>query len=284
MGFFVIKGTFHVVGFSPDGDSIRFRADDENNWDLLGPGPLSINSNKDVQLRLEGIDSLETHFFAISGELHQPLVFAQAAADFLLDSLNITGVVWDTDHRRILQANDGTPGYILTRQKDVHGRPVAFVFAGGTTKKDGSTFFLKSQQLTQSVNFRSLGGGLAYPTYYQGLFADLRNTLTKAVTLARSKGLGLYPLDRTNKGVKLTTMTEVTDKHPIMPKLFRRLGEFVASDPPNLTGFLAWLAVNDPQPVFVISKQNFTHLDNVVEVKNNRIRLLELPENLIFTP
>ena len=31
MPFFIIKGTFHVLGYSPDGDSIRFQADDDAN-------------------------------------------------------------------------------------------------------------------------------------------------------------------------------------------------------------------------------------------------------------
>jgi hypothetical protein len=35
MSFRVIKGTFHVVGYSPDGDSIRFKAVNEANWALL---------------------------------------------------------------------------------------------------------------------------------------------------------------------------------------------------------------------------------------------------------
>ena len=35
MPFNLIKGTFHVVGYSPDGDSIRFRAEDLQNWDCL---------------------------------------------------------------------------------------------------------------------------------------------------------------------------------------------------------------------------------------------------------
>jgi hypothetical protein len=32
MPFLVIKGTFHVAGYSADGDSIRFQADNEANW------------------------------------------------------------------------------------------------------------------------------------------------------------------------------------------------------------------------------------------------------------
>ena len=35
MPFVVIKGTFHVVGYSPDGDSVRFMADDKGLWSKL---------------------------------------------------------------------------------------------------------------------------------------------------------------------------------------------------------------------------------------------------------
>ena len=35
MSFTLIKGTFHVVGYSPDGDSIRFKADNEKQWDKV---------------------------------------------------------------------------------------------------------------------------------------------------------------------------------------------------------------------------------------------------------
>jgi hypothetical protein len=38
MPFLVIKGTFHIVGYSPDGDSVRFRADNKEHWaKLSGP-------------------------------------------------------------------------------------------------------------------------------------------------------------------------------------------------------------------------------------------------------
>ena len=62
MGLFLIKGTFHVVGYSPDGDSIRFKATNFVNWNLLDPGPRSINAKQHMQLRFKGIDALETHF------------------------------------------------------------------------------------------------------------------------------------------------------------------------------------------------------------------------------
>jgi endonuclease YncB( thermonuclease family) len=285
MGFYLIKGTFQVAGYSPDGDSIRFRADNEANWKLLGPGRLTINSKKDVQLRLEGIDTLETHYSAPGGEVHQPRSLANAATDFLLSHLKITDVVWDNAHRNVVSAKDGTPGYILTQQKDINGRPVSFVFAGKSSEQDGSDVFLDSKRLKNSLNYQSLAEGNAYPTFYIGLFSDLRKTLTEAATKARTKKSGIYKLDKTNTGVVLDTLSVIIDKEPILPKLFRRLTEFVAGDDtPNLEGFLEWLAARDTKPVMIISTQHFTHFDNLIEIKGQQVRLLELPENLIFTP
>jgi endonuclease YncB( thermonuclease family) len=285
MGFHLIKGTFHVKGYSPDGDSIRFRAENEANWKLLGPGRLTINSQKDVQLRLEGIDTLETHFSTPGGEVHQPRSLANAATDFLLSHLDIKNVVWDGAHRNIVKAKDGTPGYILSKQKDINGRPVSFVFAGTSSEQDGSNVFFDSKRLKDSLNYQTLAIGNAYPTYYVGLFSDLRKTLTEAATKARAKHLGVYKHDKTNAGVVLDKLAVIIDEQPILPKLFRRLTEFIAGDDtPNLEGFLAWLAARDTKPVMIISTQHFTHFDNLIEVKGQQVRLLELPENLIFTP
>src|SRR5687768_14135031 len=62
MPFTLIKGTFHVVGRSPDGDSVGFRAADPAHWALLDGPPPRLNSLGITQLRFEAIDALETHF------------------------------------------------------------------------------------------------------------------------------------------------------------------------------------------------------------------------------
>jgi hypothetical protein len=62
MSFHVIRGTFHVVDYAPDGDSIRFEADNEDQWDLLAGPPPRLNGRGHAQLRLEAIDTLETHY------------------------------------------------------------------------------------------------------------------------------------------------------------------------------------------------------------------------------
>ena len=65
MNYTLIKGSFHVVGQSPDGDSLKFRAANASLWDKIQTEnrDLFIKNFKEaagvVQLRLEGIDALE---------------------------------------------------------------------------------------------------------------------------------------------------------------------------------------------------------------------------------
>ena len=55
MAFFLIKGTFHVKGYSPDGDSIRFRARNPDNWKKLSGPAAESNARGHAQLRVEGV-------------------------------------------------------------------------------------------------------------------------------------------------------------------------------------------------------------------------------------
>ncbi len=280
MGFFVIKGTFHVKGYSPDGDSLRFKAADESKWSLLGgPNFLAINSQKHVQLRLEAIDTPETHYAAPGGIVHQPMALALAATDYLLEKAGITSVVWNAAGTRIESAADGTPGYILSRQKDRNGRPIAFAFSGAPEDPDGSDVFFTTTLLKSSFNYQSLAAGHAYPTFYTGLFADLRDELAAATATARAAGTGLYATDRTNAGVEVDAITDV---HVILPKLFRRLVEFIGGESsPDLTGFLSWLEAKD-EGVLHLPTANFTHFDDLITVVGGVVTLTELPENLVF--
>src|SRR5215212_717069 len=103
MPFYVIKGTFHVKGYSPDGDSIRFKANNAANWLKLGCPPVKLNAKEHGQLRFEGIDTLETHYEGF----HQPLPFAEAALQFLLNALAIDDVQWNlsTTNPLVVRAN-----------------------------------------------------------------------------------------------------------------------------------------------------------------------------------
>lgn len=63
MPFILIKGRFKPGAGTPDGDSVRFLADDLKLWDRLEGKPVELGkgvTTKDtVQLRFEGIDAIE---------------------------------------------------------------------------------------------------------------------------------------------------------------------------------------------------------------------------------
>ena len=276
MPFTVIKGTYHIQGYEPDGDSVRFGADNGANWNKL-LGRVDVNARGHAQLRLEAIDTLETHF---SGQ-HQPLDLAVKALDFLLHTLNITGAQFDPLMLNVVRANDGTPGYILAREAEENGRPVAFAFAGAPPKPDGSSVFFDTTWLKDSLNYKSVLEGLAYPTYYQGLFHDLRNELTTAAALARGASRNIWAEDVTNAGFAVPDLQSITDTHVILPKLFRRLVEFLRGGGGVTPQFKIFLA-GKREPITILSTAHFTHFDTIVEVQGNTVTVTEPPENVVF--
>lgn len=278
MPFVLIKGTFHVQGYAPDGDSLRFQADDPANWSKLNGPPVRLNARQHAQLRIEAIDTLETHF----QNRHQPLAYADSATEFLLAQLLITNVVWNADHSQITQAQDGTRGYILSREVERNRRPVSFVFSGDPPEADGSDVFLTRDRLKSSINFLALEAGWAYPTYYEGLFFDLRNTLTSAVVGARAASRGVWADDKTNSGFAVTTLAELENNTVILPKLFRRIVEFMGNGG-SISGFKHFLEL-DPDPLLIVSQGHFTNLDTIVDVTGDQVKMTELPENLVFIP
>lgn len=279
MPFTLIKGTFHVKGYSPDGDSIRFKANNGANWVKLRCPYVELNGRDHAQLRLEGIDTLETHY----GGFHQPLALAEDAMSLLLNLLGITNVEWDLlrNPPQIVRAADGTSGYILTRKADQNHRPIAFAFAGETILKDGDEkVVLDPALLRQSVNYQILAAGLAYPMYYQGLFSDLRDTFTQAVQTARAVPSGVWQQDRTIGGFELRDIRAVTEEFVIWPKLFRRVVNYFGNGG-RLDKFKKFLDTN-PDALLQLGRCHFTHLSTFVTVENRVVRMTEATENLVF--
>jgi hypothetical protein len=276
MAFHLIQGTFHVAGYSPDGDSIRFKAKDTGNWSLLGGHPAKLNSKGHVQLRLEAIDTLETHF----QNTHQPLELARAAMNHLMAQLGIENVVWNTAQAKVESAKDGTPGYVIAREVEKNGRPVAFAFAGDSGQGDGVRVFFDADLALNSVNAEMLGSGLAYPTFYKGLFSDLRQALALEAAKARAMRLGIWARDATNTGFVADSLSAIAEDYVILPKLFRRLAVYLEGGgaASGFKGYLEQLA----EEVLVISTAHITHFDTLVEERGNRLRLVEPPENLVF--
>ncbi|MDD1763050.1 MAG: thermonuclease family protein [Methanothrix sp.] len=276
MAFTLIRGTFHVAGYSPDGDSIRFKAQDPSLWKKLSGPAAALNARGHAQLRIEAVDALETHYQGYC----QPQRLAQAATDCLLSSLGIDDVTWDESHSQVLSAQDGTVGYILCRSTESNRRPVAFVFVGVADEKDGSEIVLDVPRLKESLNFLLLARGLAYPMYYNGLFSDLRLPLTQAVKDARKERLGLWPCDRTTKGFSVSDLKTITDEAAILPKLFRRIVNYMGEGG-SIIGFKEHLQ-KSCEPLVRIEQVHFSRLDALVQMRGEKVRMAEVPENLIF--
>lgn len=278
MPFHAIPGHFFCVNYSPDGDTVRFKPDDLKDLDLLDGVPPAVNGRGHVSIRFEAIDALETHF----ERRHQPLALANAARNAVLDKLGIRDVVWDQNAGNVVSARDGVRGHIVARATDKFGRIIAFVFTGDAPQSAEEPLFVEPQHLDGSLNMALLREGLAYPTFYWSLFADLRAHLTDTVVEARAAGLGIHTVDRTNLPTRITSIGSLTDDAVILPKLFRRASVYVANAG-TIDGFKIALAANR-EPVLDLRDNNFTHFDTFVEEQNQELWMTRLPEELVFDP
>lgn len=265
MPFTIIKGSFHPEIGQPDGDSVRFRPD---NPDLIKALPRArsntIKADGTTQLRYEGIDAIE------KGAI-QPL-----ADDAKEKNFELLGVTPANPHPR---------GYILSRECEVNGRPVCFVFKGSPPGKDGATHFLQPALTRTSVNAGLARAGFAYPLFYETLFAELRAVIVQAVQAARqaSPPRGYWPTDRTNKGFTVSGESAKKTLPPIFPKLWRRLFDDFKGDPSDLKAFLAFVKGTNER-LHTLSDDRFIAFDDVLQVKNGKLKMLYKPDDIVFEP
>src|SRR3954468_20196146 len=231
----LVKGNYRIVGASPDGDSVRFYPLDPAVWAAAGI-VVRTNSTGGVQLRLDAIDALETHYTPphATSPWRQPADLGDGAASALLDLLGFANVVRDERGYVTSATPEQTPGYILTRFADKYGRAVATAFPGGRRGRavDGSSVYLDVDELHRSVNYQLLATGWVYPTFYSKLYVDLREDLAAAAVAACTNGTGVWADDATLGGFRLQSRTQLTEELVILPKLFRRLpGELTPGEP-----------------------------------------------------
>jgi endonuclease YncB( thermonuclease family) len=284
MPLHIIKGHYRLQNSEPDGDSVHFHPTNPDAFTTLHLAA-HLSGQGATQLRLEAIDALETHYSPrVAGGFlqHQPLGLAHAAAAELLRELGFTNVQRDGE-RVTTSTPEQTEGYILTRFADKYGRAVSFAYAGPSDHDDLDSVFVNEELLEQSVNYQLVAAGLVYPTYYSKLFPDLRNALTAAGDQARSDHLGVWEDDATTSGATINSLEELDNQVVILPKLFRRLVDYLAlgAGDVSLSGFLAFLASRDDR-LFVISEAHATGLDNITRIDGQTVRLLHPPDDLIF--
>lgn len=217
----IIAGTFHVKGFQPDGDSIRFQANKPEHWDFFTWASEADKLSKKKQLRVEAIDAMETHYEGY----HQPRPFALAALESLLELINIGNVTYSLSLTQIVDADDGKAGFIASASVDRFGRPVSYVFPKSAKLTDGAVADSADLPIEKSINFQLAREGLVYPTFYTTTDRTFAEKIRAVVARARQTKRGLWSIDRTSDFTIFDIRT-LEEDILLMPKLFRRLVSF----------------------------------------------------------
>lgn len=245
-----------------------FEANNPKHWDKILTQHREIFDKKledgdgSVQLRLQGIDALETHYSPMPvppprevrglksskaekpkpGKFRQPANFGDEATAELLEYLGVTGVKWRSGFGRTwlkevtvgegrsqktykTKGKDEIEGFIVVNDMDRKGRPISWVFPGGISERDGSR--LTTSELLdivkKSVNYRLVARGLVYPYFFMTLSADLRDPLIYAMKNAQRQQRKLWSYDKTQDGISIRKFSQIMDDHLIFPYLFRRM-------------------------------------------------------------
>ena len=113
MPMLCLAGTFRILGTEPDGDSIRFYPDDPPLGARARTQRGAHQRGRRAQLRLDGIDALETHYSPRGGgPLHQPIDLAHQARDELVRWLGFKGIE-RTGETVTAATPEELPGYLL---------------------------------------------------------------------------------------------------------------------------------------------------------------------------
>ena len=273
----VIKGHYHVKKYSPDGDSIRFQAEDETNWNYFNWKSDYKKKCKKKQLRIEAIDALETH---IDG-FKQPQAFAVAALETMLSLIGITDIEYSLSVTKIVDANDVKPGYIVSSTLDMFDRPVCYVFNDINGLNDGDVIQGGNIPVERSINYILVRDGLVYPTYYLGIENSIRQKFTEVVEEARMNRRGVWTIDRTH-GFTLWNMGTIQSDVVILPKLFRRFVAFFQRRK-SYDEFMKYLEDNE-DPVQLISDGTDSNLHDLLYNQGKFYQLTVRPEMIIFKP
>ncbi|MBV6451088.1 MAG: hypothetical protein MHPDNHAH_01817 [Anaerolineales bacterium] len=271
----IIAGTFHVKGFSPDGDSIRFQANSMANWDFFKWQTEKDKKAPRKQLRIESIDAMETHYEGY----HQPRTFALAALESLLELVGIKSVIYSLSLTKIVDADDGKAGFIASASTDKYGRPVSYLFPKSAKLTDGAVMDSATLPIEDSINFELAREGLVYPTFYTTTDRVFAEKFRAVVARARKTKRGIWSIDRTSD-FTLYDIRTLQEDILLLPKLFRRLVSFFDgySDFNQLSDYLA--KQRDSLVLWDGTKKK--SLAELMKISGRRIQLKTPVEDIFF--
>jgi endonuclease YncB( thermonuclease family) len=270
--FVLAQGSSHT---SPDGDTVRFVPDRAESLCSRRPCPNGVN------VRLASIDALELHYDCG----HQHVELAQKARDRLLELLGFASVTYHTTPGGIPEVVRSVPaqvrGYIVAFGRDTTGKRAAgYVFPGEPPASDGSPVELTGLLVRNSINWRLLSEGLAYPAY----FADSVNSgvlpaLDDAVKASRTHASGVWRAmaAETSGGVDV-----------LWPPVARSQCAWARRrEGGTLDAYLRWLRGADSVPSYPYLQRTTgrrVRLGDVVTLESGRLALTVRPEELIAQP
>jgi endonuclease YncB( thermonuclease family) len=239
-----IHGRLVIVGYEPDGDSVRFVADDPALFGKLRRGYKIRRSPRDgsVQLRLEAIDAPELHY----GSAAQP--DGDTARDWLLDEVGFREVSYRPGSTTVTSSSpDTVRAVIYTKASDPNGRPISYLHVGGGRQpQNGSWANVTTAVLDRTVNAHAMAAGLAYPTFYSSTPEEHVTHLRELAAAAREEKAGVWAVDQ-------SALFQLVDQDSIgphgqliLPKLFRRATDYLKDVAGGFRGNLAdWLKANN---------------------------------------
>jgi endonuclease YncB( thermonuclease family) len=273
----VIAGTFHVKGFQPDGDSIRFQANKPEHWDFFTWETPADKAAKKKQLRVESIDALETHYEGY----HQPRPFAIAALESLLELLGIQSVTYSLSVTQIVDADDGKAGFIASASTDRFGRPVSYLFPKNANLTDGAVMDSATLPIEDSINFQLAREGLVYPTFYTTTDRVFAEKIRAVVSRARKTRRGIWSIDKTSD-FTLLDIRALQEDILLMPKLFRRLVSFF--DNYSDFGKLQEYMTKQRDNLVLWDGTKKRSLADLMKFSGRRIQMKTPVEDILFSP
>lgn len=288
-GKFQIRNTGGGQQPRPDGDTVKFIVDTPDLVKKLprfGSLPPKINKSGGVNLRLEVIDALETHYPTDGGrgpEVHQSKGLAHDARDTLLELLGFSEVEFNQDST-VKSANEFlVDGFILANGVEGNGRVVGFANAGNRPPKpNGKRIRLDAKLMERSANIKLLKQGLAYATLYKTLPHELIVHARELAQTARKKKLGVFGAE--DVGVSKSSAIDdllALQELVLLPKLFRRIADFFVITEDSLREFDSWIREDENRDdPLILPSGEVGNLHDLYEIDGDSLQLRFNPEDI----
>jgi endonuclease YncB( thermonuclease family) len=275
-----IAGEFVLLGKAPDGDSVRFIADDLDAFDELHRSYRIKPSRADnsVQLRFEAVDTPEVHY----GAFAQPM--GDEARDAMLQQLGFTNVGFgDSNGDTVTSSSpERLRGAILSKAADANGRPISYVLSGDDAHnvQDGEWIFVGKAVLQKTINWFLLEQGHAYYTVYTSTPRSHRTLLKPLAEQARQNKSGVWEIDDSSDFILEDHESIGADGSLVLPKLFRRCTDYLKAVESGFVGELTdWLRANasgarsENDQVLLAGVRGPVPFSTLIDQRNRRISL-----------